>query len=255
MAKTNIIYGIHAVRAALERAPASISLLYVQQGLTERRLAELVALARQAGIDIKKMPKDGLADLTQHKVHQGVLAVVESVKEQPTDLEAWLETLSGAPFLLILDGVQDPHNLGACLRSADAAGVHAVIAPKDRAVGITPVVTKVACGAAEAVPFFQVTNLARTLRLLKERGIWLYGASGDGVQTLWETDLTGPLGLVMGAEGQGLRRLTQDLCDGLIKIPMLGSVSSLNVSVATGVCLFEAVRQMTHSKPMSTPPK
>jgi 23S rRNA (guanosine2251-2'-O)-methyltransferase len=147
------------------------------------------------------------------------------------------------PFLLILDGVQDPHNLGACFRSADAAGVHAIIAPKDKAVGITPVVSKVACGAAETVPFIQVTNLARTMEMLKEQGVWLYGAAGEAEQTVYQTKLTGAIGIVMGAEGDGMRRLTRETCDVLLKIPMHGTVSSLNVSVATGIFLFEVVRQ------------
>jgi 23S rRNA (guanosine2251-2'-O)-methyltransferase len=154
-----------------------------------------------------------------------------------------LDHLDEAPFLLVLDGVTDPHNLGACLRSADAAGVHAVIAPKDNAAGLNPTVRKVACGAAESVPFIPVTNLARTLTQLQERGLWLRGAAGEAKATVYQSDLTGPLVLVMGAEGSGLRRLTRETCDELIKIPMAGSVSSLNVSVATGVCLFEAVRQ------------
>ena len=150
---------------------------------------------------------------------------------------------SYSAFLLILDNVTDPHNLGACLRSADAAGVHGVIAPKDKAVGLTSTVSKVACGAAETVPFYQVTNLARTLKELQERGIWLYGTAGEASESVFKTDLKGPIAIVMGAEGKGLRRLTRESCDHLINIPMTGSVSSLNVSVATGICLFEAVRQ------------
>ncbi len=159
------------------------------------------------------------------------------------DLFAILGSLKEPPFLLLLDCVQDPHNLGACLRSADAAGVHAVVAPKDRAVSLTETVRKVACGAAEHVPLVTVTNLARTLKQLKEAGLWLVGTADDATQSLYDVDLTGPLALVMGAEGEGLRRLTRQCCDFLVHIPMAGSVGCLNVSVATGVCLFEAVRQ------------
>ncbi len=160
-----------------------------------------------------------------------------------TELFSILENLKEAPLLLILDGVQDPHNLGACLRSADAAGVHAVVAPKDRAVSLTDTVRTVACGAAEIVPFVQVTNLARTMKELQDSGLWLVGTADESEQSLYDARLTGPLGIVMGAEGKGLRRLTRDKCDFLVKIPMHGSVECLNVSVATGVCLFEAVRQ------------
>ncbi|NCA72165.1 MAG: 23S rRNA (guanosine(2251)-2'-O)-methyltransferase RlmB, partial [Sphingobacteriia bacterium] len=160
-----------------------------------------------------------------------------------SDLDRLLDGLECPPFLLLLDGVQDPHNLGACLRTADAAGVHAVIAPRDNAAGLTPVVCKVASGAAEALPYVQVTNLVRTMGHLKARGIWLTGTSGDAPTDLYAADLTGPLGLVMGSEGTGLRRLTSEHCDRLVRLPMLGRVESLNVSVATGVCLYEALRQ------------
>jgi 23S rRNA (guanosine2251-2'-O)-methyltransferase len=176
--------------------------------------------------------------------HQGVIAFCQSTESySEDDLQALLEGLDVPPFLLILDGVQDPHNLGACFRSADAAGVHAIIAPKDKSVGLTAVVSKVASGAAEAVPFVQVTNLARTLEILKEMGIWVYGAAGEAEQTLYQADLRGPIAIVLGSEGEGLRRLTRERCDVLLKIPMHGSVSSLNVSVATGIFLFEALRQ------------
>jgi len=170
------------------------------------------------------------------------LSLPAGVKSE-SDLSEILRSLAEPPFLLLLDNVQDPHNLGACLRSADAAGVHAVIVPKDRSVSLTPVVRTVACGAAEKIPFVQVTNLARTMDQLREAGVWLVGTAGEATQNLYEIDLTGPLGIVMGAEGSGLRRLTRERCDFLARIPMLGSVESLNVSVATGVCLFEAVRQ------------
>ena len=176
--------------------------------------------------------------------HQGVVARCRAVTVwQEDDLDQLLDGLSVPPLLLVLDGVQDPHNLGACLRSADAAGVHAVIAPRDRAVGLTPVVRKVASGAAETVPFIQVTNLARTLRTLKDKGLWTVGADAEGDGDVFSADLRGPTVLVMGAEGQGMRRLTREHCDLLVRIPMQGTVESLNVSVATGICLFEAVRQ------------
>lgn len=164
------------------------------------------------------------------------------------ELENFLNSIDGAPFLLILDTVQDPHNLGACLRSANAAGVHAVIIPKDKSVGITDVVKKVACGAAEVTPVFQVTNLARAIEMLKEKGIWIYGTADDAETTIYQQDFKGPIALVMGNEGFGMRRLTRDLCDFLFKIPMYGTVECLNVSVATGVCLFEVVRQKISSK-------
>ncbi len=182
--------------------------------------------------------------LTDEANHQGVVAFCAKTHVySEAELKQLLQELDKPPFLLVLDGVQDPHNLGACFRSADAAGVHAIIAPKDKSVGITPVVSKVACGAAETVPFVQVTNLARTLEDLKEMGIWIYGAAGEAEKTVYQTDLAGAVAIVLGAEGDGLRRLTRDTCDGLVKIPMLGSVSSLNVSVATGILLFEVVRQ------------
>jgi 23S rRNA (guanosine2251-2'-O)-methyltransferase len=174
--------------------------------------------------------------------HQGVVAMADEMR-MPQFIEDVLETLEEPPFLLLLDGVQDPHNLGACLRVADGAGAHAVIAPKDRSCGLTVAASKVASGAAETVPYIVVTNLARTMRDLKERGIWMVGTADDAPKTLWEAKLDGALGLVLGAEGEGLRRLTRDTCDHLVSIPMMGSVESLNVSVASGVCLYEVRRQ------------
>ena len=190
------------------------------------------------------MPRQALDRLVQNGNHQGVIAYCKSASTYSEgDLKELLADLKEPAFLLILDGVQDPHNLGACFRSADAAGVHAIIAPKDRSVGLTASVSKVASGAAETVPFVQVTNLARTLEMLKEMGIWIYGAAGEAEQSLFKTDLKGSIALVLGSEGEGLRRLTRDTCDVLVKIPMHGSVSSLNVSAAAAVFLFEAVRQ------------
>lgn len=240
--KTAIIYGIHAVAAALEKKGQVQGLLLEQRRRPNARLAALIEQARQAQVSLGYVSIEELDGLAEGGRHQGVVARVVTV-EQPTDLEGFVEALDHPPFLLVLDGVTDPHNLGACLRSADAAGVDAVIVPKDNAVGITPVVRKVACGAAETVPFFQVTNLARTLRFLQEQGVWMMGAAGEAESTIYSVDFTGPLALVMGAEEKGLRRLTREHCDVLIKIPMAGQVESLNVSVATGVCLFEAVRQ------------
>ncbi len=240
--KAAVIYGVHAVAAALEQKGQVQVLLLEQRKRPNARLAELIDKARQAQVSLNYVSAEELDQLADGGRHQGVVARV-AVAELPSDLEGYIEGLDHAPFLLILDGVTDPHNLGACLRSADAAGVDAVIVPKDNAVGITPVVRKVACGAAETVPFFQVTNLARTLRFLQEQGVWLMGAAGEAESTVYEVDLKGPLALVMGAEEKGLRRLTREHCDRLIKIPMAGQVESLNVSVATGICLFEAVRQ------------
>jgi 23S rRNA (guanosine2251-2'-O)-methyltransferase len=238
------VFGLHAVRSLLERAPGRIRQLWVLDSRQDDKLRELVGLAETARIPIAVRSRRELDELGGQGNHQGVLAEVEA---QPVLTEAalpdFLAGLAEPAFLLILDGVQDPHNLGACLRSADAAGVHAVIVPRDKSVGLTPVVRKVACGAAETVPLVAVTNLARTLRGLRDSGIWLYGAAGEATESLYQTRLTGPLGLILGGEGKGLRRLTREHCDGLFAIPMAGSVESLNVSVATGIALFEARRQ------------
>ena len=238
-----IVYGIHAVAAALERSQKVEALLLEANNKPNARLKKLIELAQQANTVVTQVSRQELDQLADYGRHQGVVARLEEAPVVAGDLLSFVEGLDHPPLLLILDGVTDPHNLGACLRSADATGVDAVIVPKDNAVGLTPVVRKVACGAAEVMPFYQVTNLARTLRQLQQAGVWLVGAAGETESTLYETDLRGGLALVMGAEGKGLRRLTREHCDLLIKIPMAGSVESLNVSVATGVCLFEAVRQ------------
>lgn len=246
----NFVYGLHAVEALIKKSPEEIQTLFIQKERRDQRVNQLIDLAQARNILVQRVAREQLEEYAQENVHQGVVALCVGKEQkvwQEHELENLLDAVDGAPLLLILDGVQDPHNLGACLRSANAAGVHAVIAPKDRAVGITPVVRKVACGAAEITPFVSVTNLARTMRDLKERGIWLYGTDGEATQTLYEVDLKGPAAIVMGAEGEGMRRLTRDQCDFLISIPMFGSVSSLNVSVATGVCLFEVVRQRINS--------
>lgn len=244
---SHYIYGLHAVQAVLQREPESVSHLWVENSRRDEKVKKLLQLAFEANIKPTRVSRDELNKLVGESAnHQGVvLQSRETPAGNEKDLMQLLENLTVPAFLLILDGVQDPHNLGACLRTADAAGVHAVIAPKDKATGLTAVVRKVASGAAETVPFIQVTNLARTLRELQQAGIWLIGTSLETDQSLYQADLTGPLAIVLGAEGKGLRRLTAEHCDGLVKLPMLGTVQSLNVSVSAGVCLYEAVRQRT----------
>jgi 23S rRNA (guanosine2251-2'-O)-methyltransferase len=239
-----IVYGLHAVRALLESRPAAVRRITLQAGRSDKRITELVELARERNVLLETRPVAELDQLSGGGVHQGVLARVEAAK--PLDEDELLIRLDGAtkpPLVLVLDGVQDPHNLGACLRSADGAGAVAVVVPRDRAVGLTPVVRKVAAGAAETVPFVQVTNLARFLRGLKDAGLWIVGADDDAPIFHYSADLKGPLAVVMGAEGTGMRRLTREHCDQVVKLPMLGGVSSLNVSVATGIVLYEALRQ------------
>ncbi|MEH6518677.1 MAG: 23S rRNA (guanosine(2251)-2'-O)-methyltransferase RlmB [Halioglobus sp.] len=246
------IYGIHAVDSLLRNNPKSVQRLWVQQGREDRRINSVVELAQNQGVPVAREPRKDLDNLVVGR-HQGVVAetldapihgeVGQSNLWQEADLLRFVENLQEPCLLLMLDGVTDPHNLGACLRSADAAGVHAVVVPKDKSADLTPIVRKVACGAAEVVPFVRVTNLSRTMDALKERGIWLFGAAGEAENSIYNSDLTGSSAIVMGAEGAGLRRLTREHCDHLIKLPMAGSVSSLNVSVASGVCLFEAIRQ------------
>lgn len=235
------IFGLHAVTAAL-RSGRECRRLWLQDNRRDARLNDVETRAQKLGLVVERVSRRELDQLADDTHHQGVLGEF-GAPVGPESIEALLDGLDEPAFLLVLDGVQDPHNLGACLRTADAAGVHAVIAPKDRACGITPVVRKVAAGAAETVPFFAVTNLARTLKDLKDRGVWLAGTAGEAEQAIYDLDLTGPLAIVMGAEGEGLRRLTRESCDWLAKLPMSGHVESLNVSVATGICLFEALRQ------------
>ncbi len=244
MTDKQVIYGWHPVSKLLERNPGNVTALLLAAG-NDRRATGLLAVAEAAGIRVDRMPRRELDRLYPDVTHQGVIAVLRTAAQTLTDkqLPGFLEGLQAPAFLLVLDGVQDPHNLGACLRTADAAGVQAVIIPRDRSAGITPVVHKVACGAVQTVPVFTVTNLARTLRMLKEAGIWLYGASDQAPQDVYTTDLSGPLAMVLGGEGSGLRRLTAELCDYRVAIPMAGVVESLNVSVAAGVLLFEACRQ------------
>ncbi len=243
MAQPRYVYGVHAVASLLTTRPSAISELRVAGN--ERRYAGLLAQAAESGIGVIRESRRTLDSLLPGCNHQGVVAQVTdagcNLPEQA--LADWLERLNEPAFLLVLDGVQDPRNLGACLRTADAAGVHAVIIPKDRASGITPVVHKVASGAVESMPLFTVTNLARTLRTLQRAGVWLYGASDSAAVSVFDSDLRGALALVLGAEGSGLRRLTRELCDHEVAIPMAGTVSSLNVAVAAGVLLYEARRQ------------
>jgi 23S rRNA (guanosine2251-2'-O)-methyltransferase len=206
-------------------------------------------MARDAGVEVKQELRAQLDQISGFERHQDVVALLhENAPPAESDLLPLLESIEGDPLVLVLDGVQDPHNLGACLRTAEAAGVHAVVIPKDRTVGLTPVVRKTSAGASELVPLFQVTNLARTLRTLKKAGIWIAGTSDEAKQNVYQQDLKGPLALVLGSEGQGIRRLTADLCDYLVRIPMAGAIESLNVSVATGVCLFEIQRQRNEAK-------
>ncbi len=244
MSEGGRIHGLHTVAAALRADPESIARLYVDRARRDERMKELRALAREAGVRVEAIERERLDELVGGARHQGAVAEGRvALAQDERELAPLLEGLSEPPFLLVLDQVQDPHNLGACLRSADAAGVHAVLLPGRRAAGLSATVRRVACGAAESVPLVQVGNLARALRALRDRGIWLVGAAGDGDTLLYEADLRGPLALVLGGEGKGLRRLTREHCDVLVRIPMAGSVASVNVSVATGICLFEAVRQ------------
>ncbi|MGH1371731.1 MAG: 23S rRNA (guanosine(2251)-2'-O)-methyltransferase RlmB [Cellvibrionaceae bacterium] len=243
MAKLEAVYGLHAVQALLKSAPHRVNEVLVLQGRQDQRVQKVMAAAEKADIKVRQASRKELDKLGEGN-HQGVVAMAfPGQLHDEKFLYQLIESLREAPFLLVLDGVTDPHNLGACLRTAEAAGVHAVIAPKDNSASLTPTARKVSCGAAEVLPYVPVTNLARCLRKLQELGVWIIGTAGEANQSVYQQDLKGPMALVMGAEGPGMRRLTRECCDGLINIPMAGEVSSLNVSVATGVCLFEAVRQ------------
>jgi 23S rRNA (guanosine2251-2'-O)-methyltransferase len=243
VADADLIYGLHAVKAALD-AGTDLRELWVIGRRNDPRLTEILVLAERRGLTAQKAERDTLDRLVGTSSHQGVVARLAQVTgPAQVDIESLANQHGDRLLLLVLDGVQDPHNLGACLRTANAAGCHAVVVPRDRAVGLTPVVRKVASGAAEVTPLIQVTNLARTLRQLQELAVRIVGTDDQGAADLYATDLTGALAIVMGAEGEGMRRLTSEHCDALVRLPMAGSVSSLNVSVATGVTLFEAVRQ------------
>jgi 23S rRNA (guanosine2251-2'-O)-methyltransferase len=242
--KRQFVYGLHAIGAIIERAPERLLELWLAQPRDDRRARELKERALAVGVRVQPVAGEALAKLVGDVAHQGAVAAVRPLKPWADDeLATSLGGFGAAPLLLVLDGVTDPHNLGACLRTAEAAGAHAVVIPRDRSAGVDAVVRKVAAGAAEFVPIVSVTNLARTLDLLKERGLWIVGADGAAEQSLFAADFRRPLALVLGSEGGGMRRLTRERCDFLVRIPMAGQVESLNVSVAAGVALFEARRQ------------
>lgn len=252
MTGTEIIFGIHAVQALLKSSPHRLRELMVLQGRKDQRIQKLTDAARTAGVRIKQMDRKHLDQLCESQAgasvnHQGVVAIVLPGKSHvEADLYELIQSLRDngqEPFILVLDGVTDPHNLGACMRSADAAGVHAVVIPKDNSAGLNETARKVASGAGDVIPLIPVTNLARSLKKMQELGLWITGAAGEAEDHFYSASLTGPRVIVMGAEGSGMRRLTRETCDNLVKIPMLGTVSSLNVSVATGIILFEVVRQ------------
>jgi len=242
MSSPKVLFGFHAVGVRLKTAPQSIIEIYYESTRRDARMRQFLERANEAGARLIEADNLRLAKLCGSHGHQGVAARVEPVA-QIHSLDDLLDAVEGPPLLLVLDGITDPHNLGACLRVADGAGAHAVIAPKDHAAGINATVAKVASGAAETMPYFMVTNLARTLGELKERNIWITGTSDDAPKTLYQVDWKGPTAIVLGAEGAGMRQLTRKTCDELVSIPMQGAVESLNVSVASGVCLYEALRQ------------
>jgi 23S rRNA (guanosine2251-2'-O)-methyltransferase len=239
---SKVLTGFHAITSRLRQKADSVSEIYIDAERADARARDLRDLAKRLNVRVIPVDSKRLDGMAGGARHQGVVAQASTL-EMPQFIEDVLEGLEEPALLLILDGIQDPHNLGACLRVADGAGVHAVIAPKDRSVGLTTAAIKVASGAAESVPYIVVTNLARTMRDLKERNIWLIGADDSAGESIYKAKLDGAIALVLGAEGEGLRRLTKDSCDLLVSIPMMGSVSSLNVSVASGVCLYEARRR------------
>ncbi|WP_310632950.1 23S rRNA (guanosine(2251)-2'-O)-methyltransferase RlmB [Paraburkholderia sp.] len=242
MSRLKVLYGFHAVTARMRHDASTVEDIYYDTTRRDRRMQEFLHAAKEAGVRISAADETRLWGLAHTERHQGVVARVHDMP-LAQNLAELLDGIQGSPLLLVLDGVTDPHNLGACLRVADAAGAHAVIAPRDRAVGLNATAAKVASGAADTVPYITVTNLARALRELKDAGVWIIGTAGDAPTGLYQTKLDGPVALVMGAEGEGMRRLTRETCDEVMQIPMAGTVESLNVSVASGVCLFEAVRQ------------
>lgn len=235
------MFGFHAVLARLRADPKSVLEIFLDETRNDARGRDLISTAERAGVRVMRVPTKRLDGFYGGGRHQGVVARIE-VRKAAEDLDELLDQVE-KPLLLVLDGVTDPHNLGACLRVANAAGAHAVIAPRDRAAGITPAVSKVASGAAEATPYLMVTNLARTLAELKERNVWIVGADERAEKTLYESDLPESIAWVLGAEGEGMRRLTRESCDLLVRIPMRGDVESLNVSVSAGICLFESLRR------------
>lgn len=244
MSQTEKVYGIHAVESLLQRSPEKVIQLFLQKSRQDKKLNQIESLAERAGLRFQQVDKRKMDDWVKGN-HQGAIAEIKVVDAQMNENQLLALAESKQDMLLVvLDGVTDPHNLGACLRTADAAGVDALVVPKDRSASLTAVARKVACGAAEQVPVVKVTNLARFLSSLQRANVWVIGTAGEASQNLYETQFSGSTALVMGAEGSGMRRLTRENCDQLINIPMAGSVSSLNVSVATGVCLFEIVRQI-----------
>jgi len=243
MSTLEIIFGLNSLSALLSTSPKSVEQLIIDKKRSDKRVQTIIDLAKAANTTISYEDRARLDELSHGGNHQGVVARCRLPSTQDEGLIDSIVEQNDQPLFLLLDGVQDPHNLGACLRTADAVGVSAVIIPKDRAVSINSTVVKVASGAAYAVPVVSVTNLSRTIRHMQELGVWFVGTDGDATESLYEVKLTGPIAIVMGAEGSGLRRLTKELCDFLVKLPMVGTVESLNVSVATGVCLYEALRQ------------
>jgi len=243
MSRQEIIFGINSVRALFATNPDSVQQLHIDKKRSDKRVQEIIQLAEQHHTTLKYEERKQLDELSGGGNHQGVVAQCSMPAVHDENLIEQIIEQNQQPLFLLLDGVQDPHNLGACLRTADAVGVNAVIIPKDRSAPLNSTVVKVASGAAYNVPVVSVTNLSRTIRRMQELGVWFVGADGDAVESLYEVKLTGAIAIVMGAEGSGLRRLTKELCDFLVRLPMLGTVESLNVSVATGVCLYEALRQ------------
>ncbi len=240
--KSKMIFGFHAVTARIRHEASTVEEIYVDASRHDRRMGELLRAAKEANVRIIQTDDQRLDAMVGTRRHQGVVAAAGELS-LARNLDELLDAIVGPPLLLLLDGVTDPHNLGACLRVADGAGAHAVIAPKDRAVGLNATAAKVASGAAETMPYITVTNLARTMRELQERDIWLTGTAEDAESTIYDVDFKGGSAIVMGSEGEGMRRLTRENCDRLVHLPMMGSVESLNVSVASGVCLYEARRQ------------
>jgi 23S rRNA (guanosine2251-2'-O)-methyltransferase len=238
------VYGVHAVSALLSNPRRVVNILFISQDRIDKRVQDVLDKAELAQVKVEKLSAQKMNQRFAEFNHQGLVASANSLPDYgEADLISLLESSKKPGLILILDGVTDPHNLGACLRSADATGVDFVMIPKDKSASITPVVSKVACGAAESVPLVRVTNLVRAMEILKEQGVWIYGAAGEATHSLYQMDCSGTIAIAMGAEGEGLRRLTRDHCDGLFSLPMQGSVDSLNVSVATGVSLYEVIRQ------------
>jgi len=244
MSTEQIIYGFHSITSHIRMDPLSIKEIFIDEFRTDGRVGDLMKLIETNQIKYHLSSKDRLDGFISNQKHQGVVAIIREVKNKHVTIEDIVETDKSKPFLfLILDGIEDPHNLGACFRVADAMGVDAIVCPKDNAVGLNSTVRKVASGGADSVPFVVVTNLARTIRYLKEKGVFIYGTDDEASNTIGQISFNGSVALIMGSEGKGMRRLTKELCDDIFSIPMLGQVESLNVSVASGICLYEIIRQ------------